>query len=197
MILISLLPEWVFYISFFVGCLGTIVVMTLGGLIPIQYKSAIQILSLFLLICGSFFIGGITNETKWQLKVKEMEAVVAKQELAAEKITNEVITKYVDRVKIVEGKTREIIKKVPVYITKESDDKCIINNGFVSLHDSSASQTKLSDSTGDVNEAASKIKLSDVATTVSQNYGTYYQVSEQLKSLQKWILEQKELSDGK
>ena len=195
MILLSWMPEWVFYASTFIGFIGTIIVMAFGGLIPIQFRLPIQVLSVFLLVGGAFFIGGITNETRWQLKVKEMEAVVAKQELAAEKITTEVITKYVDKIKIVEGKTREIIKKVPVYITKESDDKCTINNGFVSLHNSSASQTKVPNSSRDVNEGASNVKLSEVAIIVSKNYGTYYQVVEQLKSLQEWIIKQKDLSN--
>ena len=195
--LLNFLPDWIFYASAFAGVIGTVLVMVFGGLIPIQYKLAIQILSAFLLVVGVFFIGGITNEAEWQLKVKEMEAVVAKQELAAEKITTEVITKYVDRVKIVEGKTHEIIKKVPIYITKESDDKCTINNGFVSLHNSGASQTKVPNTTRDVNEEASNVKLSEVAITVSQNYGKYYQISEQLKSLQEWIQKQKDLDSGK
>jgi len=194
MILLSWLPDWIFYASAFAGVIGTVLVMVFGGLI--QYKLGIQILSAFLLVGGVFFIGGITNEAEWQLKVKEMEAVVAKQELAAEKITTEVITKYVDRVKIVEGKTHEIIKKVPIYITKESVDKCTINNGFVSLHDH-ASKNEVPEPSGSVNEDSSEIKLSTVAETVSQNYGTYYQVVEQLKALQSWIRKQKDLDNGK
>ena len=197
MILLSWLPDWIFYVSAFAGVIGTVLVMVFGGLIPIQYKLGIQILSVFLLAIGLFFIGAISNEEQWKLKVNEMEVKVAKQEVAAAELTTEVITKYVDRIKIVEGKTREIIKKVPVYITKESDDKCAINNGFVSLHNSSASQTKIPDTTRDVNETASDVKLSTVATTITENYGTYYQVAEQLKSLQDWIKQQKDLDDGK
>jgi hypothetical protein len=197
MIILSLLPDWIFYASAFAGVIGTVLVISFGGLIPIQYKLGLQIISVFLLAIGLFFIGAISNEEQWKLKVNEMEVKVAKQEVAASELTTEVITKYVDRVKIVEGKTREIIKKVPVYITKESDDKCAINNGFVSLHNSSASQTKIPDTTRDVNETASDVKLSTVATTITENYGTYYQVAEQLKSLQDWIKQQKDLDDGK
>ena len=197
MIILSLLPDWIFYASAFAGVIGTVLVISFGGLIPIQYKLGLQIISVFLLAIGLFFIGAIYNEEQWKLKVNEMEVKVAKQEVAASELTTEVITKYVDRVKIVEGKTREIIKKVPVYITKESDDKCTINNGFVSLHNSSASQTKIPDTTRDVNETASDVKLSTVATTITENYGTYYQVAEQLKSLQDWIKQQKDLDDGK
>jgi hypothetical protein len=197
MFFLTLIPEWLFYTSAFAGVIGTALVMVFGGMIPIQYKLGIQIISVFLLAIGLFFIGAISNEEKWQLKVKEMEVKVAKQEVAAAEMTTEIITKYVDRVKIVEGKTHEIIKKVPVYITKESDDKCTINNGFVSVFNSSASQTKIPNTTRDVNETASNVKLSTVATTITENYGTYYQVAEQLKSLQDWITQQKDLDDGK
>lgn len=57
-------------------------------------------------------------------------------------------------------------------------------------------QTKIPDTTRDFNETTSNVKLSTVATTISENYGTYYQVVEQLKALQDWINKQKELSDG-
>ena len=196
MFLLNFLPEWIFYALSLVGIIGTVLIISFGGLIPVQYKLGLQITFVFLLAIGLFFIGAISNEEKWQLKVKDMEIKIAQQEAAASEITTEVITKYVDRVKIVEGKTHEIIKKVPVYITKESDDKCTINTGFVSLHNSSASQTKIPDTSRDVNEGASNVKLSEVAVTVSENYGTYYQVVEQLKSLQSWINKQRELSDG-
>jgi hypothetical protein len=193
--LLNILPDWVFYASAFVGVIGTVFVMVFGIIIPLPYKLGLQILSIFLLVAGTFFIGGISNQAEWQLKVKQMEVEIAKKELEAEHISHEVITKYVDRVKIVEGKTHEIIKKVPVYITKESDDKCIINNGFVSVFNASANQTDVPYTSRDINEGASNVKLSEVATVVSQNNGTYYQVAEQLKSLQGWIMKQRELSN--
>lgn len=196
MFLLNFLPEWIFYALSLVGIIGTVLIIAFGVVIPLPYKLALQILFALLLIIGTFFVGCFSNEAEWQLKVKQMEAEIAKKELEAEKISHEVVTKYVDRVKIVEGKTHEIIKKVPVYITKESDDNCTINNGFVSLHNSSASQTKIPDTSRDINEGASNVKLSEVAVTVSENYGTYYQVVEQLKSLQYWINKQRELSDG-
>lgn len=192
--LLNFLPDWLFYASAFVGGIGTILIVVFGGLIPSLYKVGLQVLSAFLLVAGTFFVGGISNEADWQLKVKQMEAEIIRKELEAEKITSEVVTKYVERIKIVEGKTHEIIKKVPVYITKESDDKCTINNGFVLLHDH-ASKNEVPDSSNGTNEESSNVKLSAVAETVSQNYGTYYQISEQLKSLQEWITKQKDLSD--
>ena len=194
--ILTWLPDWIFYVLTLVGITGLVIAFTIGKLIPIEYQLAVKFISTGACAFGLFMIGAISNEDIWQLKVKEMETAIAKQELAAAEVTHEVITQYVDRVKIVEGKTHEIIKKVPVYITKESDDKCTINNGFVSLHDH-ASKNEVPEPSGSVNEDSSDVKLSTVAETVSQNYGTYYQVVEQLKALQSWIRKQKDLDNGK
>jgi hypothetical protein len=194
--ILTWLPDWIFYVLTLVGITGLVIAFTIGKLIPIEYQLAVKFVSTGACAFGLFMIGAISNEDIWQLKVKEMETAIAKQELAAAEVTHEVITQYVDRVKIVEGKTHEIIKKVPVYITKESDDKCTINNGFVSLHDH-ASKNEVPESSGTINENPSDVKLSTVAETVSQNYGTYYQVVEQLKALQSWIRKQKDLDNGK
>jgi hypothetical protein len=195
MFMLDWLPQWMFYMFIPAGITGLIIASTIGKLLPMKYQLLLKLISVSACAFGLFMVGAINNENVWQLKVKELETVIAKQELAAAEVTTEVITQYVDRVKIVEGKTHEIIKKVPVYITKESDDKCVINNGFVSLHDY-ASKNEVPESTGTTNEESSDVKLSTVAETVSQNYGTYYQVVEQLKSLQSWVRKQKELVDG-
>jgi hypothetical protein len=194
--ILSWLPGWLFYLFVLVGILGLIISFTIDNILPLRYQLIIKFISTGILAFGLFMVGAISNEDSWQLKIAELKTEIAKKELAATEITHEVITQYVDRVKIVEGKTHEIIKKVPVYITKESDDKCIVNNGFVSLHNYAA-KNKLSDSTGNINEGSSNVKLSNIAETISQNYGTYYQVVEQLKSLQEWIRKQKELNNGK
>ena len=96
MLLLNFLPDWIFYALAFAGGVGTVLVMIFGGLIPLPYKLGLQILSAFLLVVGIFFIGGMSNEAEWQLKVKQMEAEIAKKELEAEKISHEVVTKYVD-----------------------------------------------------------------------------------------------------
>ena len=85
-----------------------------------------------------------------------------------------------------------IIKEIPTYITKTDDSKCVVPNGFVVLHDS-ASRNEVPDTARIVDERASKIKISGVAETVGENYNTYHEVAEQLKSLQKWVRDQQEL----
>jgi len=63
------------------------------------------------------------------------------------------------------------------------------------LHDS-ASRNEVPDSSGVTNEAASGVKLSGVAETITENYTTYHKVAEQLRSLQEWVKEQKRVYNG-
>lgn len=196
MFILEFLPHWIFYVFVLIGVIGLFVSFTFSKIIPITYKVSLEFLSIAIFTIGVFMIGAISNEAVWQLKVKEMEAEIAKRELAAAEITTQVVTKYVDRVQIVKGKTNVIIKKVPEYITKESDAKCVINNGFVKLLDASA-KNEVPESTGTTNDTPTNIKLSGVAESVTRNYGTYYEISEQLKSLQDWVRQQKELDNGK
>jgi len=61
-----------------------------------------------------------------------------------------------------------------------------VPTGFVMLHDS-ASRNEVPDPTRKVDGTTSEVKISGVAETVVDNYTTYHQVAEQLKSLQEWI----------
>ena len=130
--------------------------------------------------------GGINVQKDWEAKVAAMQVEMAKREAEAANATIKTVTEYVDKVTVIKEKGDEIIKEVPIYITKESDDKCVIPNSFVMLHDS-ASKGEVPDSTRPVDETASSTKLSTVGETVFANYTTYYQVAQQLRSLQDWV----------
>ena len=117
---------------------------------------------------------------------------MTQKETASAETTVKVVTKYVNKVQIVKEKGNDIIKQVPVYITKDAVTKCDVPTGFVMLHDS-ASRNEVPDSTRVPNVATSEVKISEVAGTVIENYTTYYQLAEQLKSLQDWIKEQQQI----
>ena len=67
------------------------------------------------------------------------------------------------KIKIV---TKAIIKEVPVYVTKRDDSACVINNGFVHVHDAAANGELPGGPTGTDGDA-SPVKLSTVAETVT------------------------------
>ena len=106
--------------------------------------------------------------------------------LEREKATERVVTQYVDRVKVVEGRTRTIIKEIPVYVTPAADAGCVIPVGFVRVHDAAA-QGAVPVPSGNPDAPAPGVALSTVAETVTGNYGTAHEIAEQLKALQDWI----------
>ena len=189
---LEFLPNWVFYSILGAGFVGLAATTFLSAFIPLLYRAPIQIISISLLVFGIYMSGAISNQAEWKAKVAALQVEVAKKETISATITTDVITKYVDRIKIVKEKGNVIIKEVPTYITKTDDSKCVVPNGFVVLHDS-ASRNEVPDTTRIVDERASKIKISGIAETVGENYNTYHEVAEQLKSLQKWIRDQQEL----
>ena len=181
------LPFWIFHLVVLAG-LGGLIASQFFKFIPFvsQYRLPIQVASIIVLAFGLYMEGGISNQEKWEARVAEVKLEMAKKEVASAEASTKVVTKYVETVKIVKEKGDVIIKEIPKYISKNADAQCVVPNGFVVLHDS-ASRNEVPDSTRGIDEGASKVKLSGIAETVTTNYTTYYEVAEQLKSLQEWI----------
>ena len=98
-------------------------------------------------------------------------------------VSDQTVTKYVDRVQIVQGKSREIIKEIPIYVK----DTCTLSGGFRLLHDS-AVNNELPDPARIVDEAP--VSVADVAETVARNYGICEETKTTLQALQSWVREQ-------
>jgi hypothetical protein len=139
--------------------------------------------------------GGISNQEKWEARVAEVKLEMAKKDAASSDASVKVVTKYITNVEVVKEKGESIVKEIPKLISATADGQCVIPNGFVLLHDS-ASRNEVPDSSGASNETASGVKISGVGKTITENYTTYYQVAEQLKSLQEWVKEQKRIYNG-
>ena len=130
--------------------------------------------------------GELHERGKW-------EAVRAANNLYAAQVgqrraeaTTTVLTRYIDRVRTVRGKSETITKEVPIYVNQNDDHRCIINNGFVRLHNAAAAN-ELPSSTSGTNEAPASVALSTVAETVAENYGTCHETAAQLEALQEWV----------
>ena len=191
------LPFWVFHLTVLVGLAGLAASLVLKFIPFIStYQLPIQVASIAVLVFGVYMEGGIATQEKWEAKVAEVKLEMAKKETASAEVTTKVVTKYINKVQIVKEKGNEIIKQVPVYITKDADTKCDVPTGFVMLHDS-ASRNEVPDPTRKVDGTTSNVKISGVAETVVENYTTYHQVAEQLRSLQEWIKEQQKVYGSK
>ena len=191
------LPFWVFHLLVVAGFVGLAASLVLKFIPFIStYRLPIQVTSIAVLVFGVYMEGGIATQEKWEAKVAEVKLEMAKKETASAEVTTKVVTKYINKVQIVKEKGNEIIKQVPVYITKDADTKCDVPTGFVMLHDS-ASRNEVPDPTRKVDGTTSNVKISGVAETVVENYTTYHQVAEQLRSLQEWIKEQQKIHGSK
>jgi len=193
MFLLNFVPDFIFHIIAIVGILLTVGAIAFGQIPFIgTYNIPINILGVVLIIFGFYMEGGISNQEKWEAKVAEVKLEMAKKDAASAEASTKVVTKYITKVEVVKEKGDAIIKEIPKYICQDADAKCPVPNGFVVLHDS-ASRNEVPDSTRSVDAGTSEVKLSGVATTVTENYTTYYKVAEQLKSLQEWIRTQQSI----
>ena len=139
-------------------------------------------------LCAALFSAGLYVGHKWGVSAC-YEATIEAQRHTIETgikqavVSDQTVTKYVDRVQIVQGKSREIIKEVKVYV----QDTCTLSGGFRLLHDS-AVNNELPDPARIVDEAP--VSVADVAETVARNYGICEETKTTLQALQSWVREQ-------
>jgi predicted membrane chloride channel (bestrophin family) len=115
------LPDWIFYGLLLIGLLGYAVTYLLR-FIPIPaiyiYKTPIQIVSIALVVIGTFMSGAIHEQAAWLARVKEIEEKLVIAEQKSEKVNTEVITKYVTKTQVVKEKGEDIIKFVDREVVK-------------------------------------------------------------------------------
>lgn len=144
------------------------------------------VLGLILSLWWCYHLGYKASERDNEAKAaKVIEKIVYKQG----KVTEKVITKYVDRVREVRIKGDTIIQKVTEYVTPENDLACTVNAGFVRLWDDS-NQNAVSEATSGADAAPSEISLSDIGRQKAIEAKMQYETETQLEALQEWVREQ-------
>jgi hypothetical protein len=154
----------------------------------IQALSLSTKISIATIASAALFLGGVYLGNKMG-SASCYEATIEAQRHTVETgvkqavVSDKTVTEYVDRVQIVQGKSREIIKEVKVYV----QDTCTLSGGFRLLHDSAIynelpGPTRIAD--------AETISVEAVAQTVIENYQACNINSETLSSLQSWVKEQ-------
>lgn len=136
--ILSYLPDSVTHTIFVIGVLGTIAGFVLG-FIPLvnRYKLPIQIISILILSFGLFLEGGLADQAIWQLKVKEMEAKVAKAETESQKVTTEVVTKILTKKQVIKEKGNDIVKYIDREVVKYNNT-CTIPEVVITAHNAAA-----------------------------------------------------------
>lgn len=198
--LLSLIPDSILYgfvwMMIVAGAVGYVATM-FSFLMPYSkiMTPLVRVLSVALMVGGVYLYGGYGVNKYWLDQVKKQKEEMARIEKESQQVTEKIVVEYKEKIKVVKEKGDVIIQKVPEYITKESDTKCVVPNSFVVLHDLAA-KNEVPNSTAGVDEGASTVKLSDVARTVTINYNNYHQLTEQLKALQDWVKQQEKVYNG-
>ena len=152
----------------------------------------------YLLIAAVLGIAASWLWGKWQyhegaLHQREKNALVQTiTHKASVRITKEIVTQYVPKIKVIKEKGQTIIKKVPIYVTKQDDSRCVVPNRFVSLWNSS-NEMRLPTASEAADDKASPIGLSDIARQHTEDATQYNQIRTQLIALQDWIRQQQAL----
>jgi hypothetical protein len=130
------LPDWLFYVTLLVGVLGFLSTYLIR-FIPIpqvyMYKTPIQLVSLVLVVLGTFMSGAIHDNNAWLDRVKEMEEKVAKAEQES-KEANDKINQQVEQTKEKIVEKQVILKQ---YVDREIvkyDSSCTIPKEFIDVY---------------------------------------------------------------
>ena len=140
--ILNFLPDWIFYALFFIGVLGLIATYVMK-FIPFvyMYRMPIQVVSIILVVIGTYMSGAISNEESWQTRVKEMEAKVAAAEIKSSQENVKIVTKVVKKLELVRTQGEEVIKYVDREVVKY-DNQCVIPNEFVKALNAAAEPPK-------------------------------------------------------
>jgi hypothetical protein len=158
------------------------------------YKPFIRVAAIVVALFGIYFEGGYMTEKEWRARVQELEDKVKVAEEKSAEVNTVIEKQYVDRVKVIKETANANIQYVDRVVAKY-DNLCTVSNAAVLLHDS-ASRNEVARSTIGLDEGTSSLKISDILSTVTDNYATYYQVREQVLGWQQWYKEQKKIFES-
>lgn len=136
------LPFWIFHLVTAAGVLALIAAQFFK-FIPFvsNYRLPLQVGGILVLAFGLYMEGGIATQEKWEARVKEVEAKVAKAEAESAKENTKIVQKVNTKIEIVKVRGEDIVKYVDREIVKY-DDQCVIPKEFVKAHNDAAEPLK-------------------------------------------------------
>ena len=162
-------------------------------MIPLLAAPLAAKIAIITTLATALFSAGLYIGHKWGVS-DCYEATIAAQAHSIETgikqavVSDQTVTKYVDRVQIVQGKSRTIIKEIPIYVK----DTCTLSADWRMLHDS-AVKSELPDTTRIADAGtvtATDVTAQDAIETVAANYSLCEENSQTLQALQSWVREQ-------
>lgn len=146
--MLSLLPDWFWTLVLVLGVAAVLASWVLK-FIPFvsTYRLPLQVGGTVALLIGVFFQGSMSNEAKWQAKVKELEAAIVKAEEASKEVNKDVEVKIVEKTKVVREKGKDIITYVDREIVKKEEiikyiEQCPVPKDIIDVHNQAAEMNK-------------------------------------------------------
>ena len=164
-------------------------------LLPIPYRLILGVVGAILSI-GGIFVSGMNHQAQKELAAAEQFKLrIAQLELDASEKKFEIVNKYIDRIKTIEVEKQVYVEAVNEIFTPEIINRFPISNGFVRLHDSSASGSLLPSSAERIDGEASTITIARATEVIVENYTNCRANAVQLEALQEWVTSVQELTN--
>lgn len=136
--LLSFLPDFVWHLITILGAFAVVAAAVLKKLPFVsQYKIALQYGGVAALLLGVYFQGAISNEEKWQARVKELEAKIVVAEEKSKEKTVKIVNKTVVKREYYRERGNDIVKYVDREIVKY-DNTCPVPKEVVKAHNDAA-----------------------------------------------------------
>jgi hypothetical protein len=138
--IIDFLPDWIWMLVLWLGIIS-IGISYLLAKIPLvgQYKLPLRIGGVVALLIGVYFQGAVSNEEKWQARVKELEAKIAIAEEKGKEETVKIVNKTVIKREYYKERGNDIVQYVDREIVKY-DNTCPVPKEVVKAHNDAAVQ---------------------------------------------------------
>lgn len=151
-------------------------------LIPFHIKVAVAALLAVALVGFGWSMGAGHVQAQRGNDIAEQATRAVKILVKQGQVTERIVTKTIERVRVIRAKTQTVIQEVPVYVPADID----LPGSFRVFHDAVAAGS-VPDPAG-IPHAAT-VTARAVAETVATNYGICHETAEQLKGLQEWVTE--------
>ena len=176
------------------------------SLVPPQYKLAAYILAVLLVVAilfgGGYKVGHTFATNHYTAIIAEMERDAAQLEADKAKLQGDlekeianikiqVVTKYIDRIKVIKEK-EYVYRDQAINVVPDRTD---LSNGWVSVHDAAAAGNPDADSTRAADATPSGVKANQALAVVTDNYSACHENAEQLTALQEYVREVQKVVD--
>lgn len=140
-----------------------------------------------LIVIGAYFTGKQQVQKEWDQDKDRQSLIILNEKERANHEREISIQSYEAKLRALQNK-RVQPKEIVSYISHIADSRCSVNNGFVSLFNSTiTSDNSLREATNQSNAETSSITLSTVASVAIENFERCKANTEQLIELQSFI----------